>query len=49
LSSGERADRRVEAQVQRRKCLREVARASGVDEEMLDKALDYRAMARPHG
>jgi fumarate hydratase class II len=28
--------------------LREVARESGVDEETLDKALDYRAMARPH-
>jgi fumarate hydratase class II len=29
--------------------LREVAREAGVDEETLDKALDYRAMARPHG
>ncbi len=29
--------------------LREVARDAGVDEETLDKALDYRAMARPHG
>jgi len=28
--------------------LREVAREKGVDEEVLDKALDYRAMARPH-
>ena len=28
--------------------LREVAREAGVDEETLDKALDYRAMARPH-
>jgi fumarate hydratase class II len=28
--------------------LREVAREKGVDEEILDKALDYRAMARPH-
>ncbi len=28
--------------------LREVARGAGVDEETLDKALDYRAMARPH-
>ncbi|MGH3029555.1 MAG: class II fumarate hydratase [Gaiellaceae bacterium] len=28
--------------------LREVAREAGVDEEVLDKALDYRAMARPH-
>jgi fumarate hydratase class II len=29
--------------------LREVARDAGVDEETLEKALDYRAMARPHG
>jgi fumarate hydratase class II len=29
--------------------LREVAREAGVDEETLDKALDYRRMARPHG
>jgi fumarate hydratase, class II len=29
--------------------LREVAREAGVDEEILDKALDYRAMAKPHG
>jgi fumarate hydratase class II len=28
--------------------LREVAREAGIDEEILDKALDYRAMARPH-
>jgi len=28
--------------------LREVARDAGVDEETLDKALDYRAMAQPH-
>ena len=28
--------------------LREVAREAGVDEETLDKALDYRAMANPH-
>jgi fumarate hydratase class II len=28
--------------------LREVAREQGVDEETLDKALDYRAMAKPH-
>jgi fumarate hydratase class II len=28
--------------------LREVARERGVDEEILDKALDYRAMAKPH-
>jgi len=29
--------------------LREVAREAGVDEAVLDEALDYRAMAKPHG
>jgi fumarate hydratase, class II len=29
--------------------LRDVARDAGVDENVLDEALDYRAMARPHG
>jgi fumarate hydratase class II len=29
--------------------LREVAREAGVAEDVLDRALDYRAMARPHG
>ena len=29
--------------------LREVAREAGVDDETLDRALDYRTMARPHG
>jgi hypothetical protein len=29
--------------------LREVAREAGVDEEILDEALDYHAMAKPHG
>jgi fumarate hydratase class II len=29
--------------------LREVARDAGVDEQTLDAALDYRAMAKPHG
>jgi fumarate hydratase, class II len=29
--------------------LREVAREAGVEDSVLDKALDYRAMAKPHG
>jgi fumarate hydratase, class II len=29
--------------------LREVAREAGVDDAVLDEALDYRAMAKPHG
>jgi fumarate hydratase, class II len=29
--------------------LREVAREAGVSDEVLDEALDYRAMAKPHG
>jgi fumarate hydratase class II len=29
--------------------LREVAREAGVDEAVLDQALDYHAMAKPHG
>jgi fumarate hydratase, class II len=29
--------------------LREVARERGIDEQVLDEALDYRAMAKPHG
>jgi len=29
--------------------LRDVAREAGVDEKVLDEALDYRAMAKPHG
>ena len=29
--------------------LREVARAHGVEESILDQALDYRTMAKPHG
>jgi len=29
--------------------LREVGREAGVEDEVLDSALDYRAMARPHG
>ena len=29
--------------------LRETAREAGVDEAVLDEALDYHAMAKPHG
>jgi fumarate hydratase, class II len=29
--------------------LRDVAREEGVDEAIIEKALDYRAMAKPHG
>jgi aspartate ammonia-lyase len=29
--------------------LREVAREAGVADEILDEALDYHAMAKPHG
>jgi fumarate hydratase class II len=29
--------------------LREVAREAGVEEAVLEQALDYRAMAKPHG
>ena len=29
--------------------LREVAREAGVEDDVLDKALDYRAMAKPNG
>ena len=32
-----------------KRSLREVARERGVSDEILDKALDYRAMAKPHG
>ena len=29
--------------------LREVAREAGVEESVLDEALDYHTMAKPHG
>src|SRR5229473_445385 len=32
-----------------RRSLREVAREAGVEDSVLDEALDYRAMAKPHG
>jgi fumarate hydratase, class II len=39
----------VQEAVRTGRSLREVAREAGVDEATLDKALDYRKMARPHG
>ena len=44
----DRASELVQAAVASGRSLREVAREAGVDEETLDTALDYRAMARPH-
>src|SRR5205085_1135264 len=38
----------VQEAVKSRRTIREVAREKGVDDETLDKALDLRAMARPH-
>ena len=38
----------VQEAVASRRTIREVAREKGVDDETLDKALDLRAMARPH-
>jgi fumarate hydratase, class II len=45
----DRASELVQAAVASGRSLREVAREAGVDEETLDTALDYRAMAHPHG
>jgi fumarate hydratase, class II len=45
----DRASELVKTAVASGRSLREVAREAGVDEGTLDKALDYRAMARPHG
>jgi fumarate hydratase, class II len=39
----------VKEAVASKRTIREVAREKGVDEETLDKALDLKAMARPHG
>jgi fumarate hydratase class II len=44
----DRATEIVKAAADSGRPLREVAREMGVDEEVLDKALDYRKMARPH-
>jgi fumarate hydratase, class II len=45
----DRASEIVKAAATSGRPLREVAREAGVEEEVLDKALDYRAMAKPHG
>jgi fumarate hydratase, class II len=44
----DRASEIVREAVRSGRPLREVAREAGVEEEILEKALDYRAMARPH-
>jgi fumarate hydratase, class II len=44
----DRATEIVKAAASSGRPLREVAREAGVDEETLDRALDYRAMAKPH-
>jgi fumarate hydratase class II len=43
----DRATEIVKAAAASGRPLREVAREAGVDEEILDRALDYRAMAKP--
>jgi fumarate hydratase, class II len=44
----DRATEIVKAAAATGRPLREVAREAGVSEEILDRALDYRAMAKPH-
>jgi fumarate hydratase class II len=44
----DRASEIVKEAARSGRSLREVAREAGVDESVLDEALDYRAMARPH-
>jgi fumarate hydratase class II len=44
----DRASEIVKTAASSGRSLREVAREAGVDEETLDKALDFRAMAKPH-
>ncbi|HSP71172.1 MAG TPA: class II fumarate hydratase [Gaiellaceae bacterium] len=45
----DKASEIVKAAVKSGQSLREAAREQGVSDEILDQALDYRAMARPHG
>src|SRR4029078_730760 len=45
----DRASEIVKEATSSKRALCEVARDAGVDEATLDKALDYRAMAKPHG
>jgi fumarate hydratase, class II len=45
----DRATELVKKAAQSGRSLREVAREMGVDEAILDEALDYHAMAKPHG
>ncbi len=45
----DRASEIVKAAAASGRPLREVAREAGVEEHVLDEALDYRAMAKPHG
>jgi fumarate hydratase class II len=45
----DRGDEIVKEAASSGRSLREVARDAGVDEALLDEALDYRAMAKPHG
>jgi fumarate hydratase, class II len=45
----DRASEIVKIAAESGRSLRDVAREAGVDESVLDAALDYRAMAKPHG
>ncbi|MEJ7567099.1 MAG: class II fumarate hydratase [Gaiellaceae bacterium] len=45
----DKASEIVKAAASSGRSLREVAREAGVDDDTLDRALDYRAMAKPHG
>src|SRR3712207_144532 len=44
----DKASEIVKAAASSGRSLREVAREAGVEDEVLDKALDYHAMAKPH-